>query len=69
MLLEVVLYIFGDGGDGVGVGEDEYLDQIRVKNWQLFPNQNICCGYPMYHLKTYVLPFVYLWILPSGLIQ
>ena len=45
---------------GGGAVVDEYLDlQIRVKNWQLFPNQNICCGYSMNHLKAYVLPFVY----------
>ena len=38
-----------------GGGGNEYLDlQIRVKNWQLFPNQNICCGYSVYHLKAYV---------------
>ena len=57
MLLQVVklfLFFFWSFFLGGG-GGNEYLDlQIRVKNWQLFPNQNICCGYSVYHLKAYV---------------
>ena len=52
------LFFFLEAGGGGVWGEgNEYLDlQIRVKNWQLFPNQNICCGYSMNHLKAYLYP-------------